>query len=119
MRRVLLSGVMGGLIALALSVQSAEANGPTRKLGRGVANLFTAAFELPPRVAQTYDARGAVAALSWGILDGCRAFAVRTAAGAVEMATFLLPWPGAGYEPMVEPEFLLDPHDPVQASLTE
>ena len=81
--------------------------GPVRKLGRGVANVFTGWTEVLLGMQRTAANEGQMAGASLGLLRGTGRMVGRTLAGAFETVTFLLPNPGQrGYAPLVEPEYL-------------
>ncbi|MBI4323559.1 MAG: exosortase system-associated protein, TIGR04073 family [Candidatus Omnitrophica bacterium] len=81
------------------------AQGATRKLGRGVANVATAPLELI-RVPYLMSQRdGGLAGLSVGMVQGAWAAVVRELAGAVEVTTFLIPLP-KDFQPLIRPEFV-------------
>jgi putative exosortase-associated protein (TIGR04073 family) len=81
-----------------------------RKLGRGVANVVTAPFEIirtPHLVAQD---EGEVAGSTVGIIHGIGAAVTRELAGIIEVVTFLVPVPGK-FQPLVKPEFIFSHGD--------
>jgi putative exosortase-associated protein (TIGR04073 family) len=82
---------------------------PLRKLSRGVANAVGGVLEIPLAISHVHQEEGPVAALSWGLFLGIGAAVTRTVVGVVETATFLFPLPRTGYEPIMQPEFLLHP----------
>ncbi len=98
------------LAVIALSTQC-FAQTPIRKLGRGVANIFTSPFEIPKSIQRELYDNGPAAAVTYGIFDGIYKFAMRAVVGVYEGATFVLPFP-TDYEPIVEPEFLFSPDEP-------
>ncbi len=65
--------------------------GPTRKLGRGLANVAYAPLELPYQMIQTGKKSGSSSAFSYGILKGSGATAKRFGYGVYESVTFLFP----------------------------
>ena len=81
------------------------AQGVTRKLGRGVANVATAPLELIRVPYLTSQRDGDVAGLSVGMVQGVWSVVVRELAGLVEVTTFLVPLP-RGFQPFVRPEFV-------------
>ena len=89
---------------------------PVRKLGRGLANVTLGLLELPFRISVVYEGHGVGAAAFWGSLAGIQAAVTRMVVGAVEVVTFPLPLPRVGYGPIVEPEFLLNPKEPVETA---
>ena len=82
---------------------------PIRKLSRGLANTATGVLEIPLTIATVGQEEGPVAGLSWGLLLGLGAAVTRTVVGVAETLTFPFPLPRTGYEPILEPEFLLRP----------
>lgn len=98
-------------------VRSAEAASPDpaccqpiRKLSRGLANTVTGVLEVPLTIVTVGQEEGPVAGLSWGLLLGLGAAVTRTVVGVAETLTFPFPLPRSGYEPLLQPEFLLHPN---------
>lgn len=81
------------------------ARGFTRKLGRGIANIFTAPLELIRVPTLVAHKEGGVAGLSVGIVRGAWSGLVREAAGWVEVLTFPIGIP-RDFEPLVHPEYV-------------
>ncbi|MEA3489684.1 MAG: exosortase system-associated protein, TIGR04073 family [Candidatus Omnitrophota bacterium] len=100
-----------GAIAIILIISVAApvyANGPIKKLGRGVANVVTCPFELPKGMGDAKEDKGIFAGLTWGIFEGTVNVVKRAVVGVYEIVTFPLPVPG-DYEPIMEdPEFFLE-----------
>ena len=113
MRTVLV--VCGLLIALPGPVFAANTPGygPGRKLGRGLANAAFGVFEIPLRIHGAYRDAGFAAAVTWGVVNGAKWALVRTADGVFEVVTFPFPGRGGDYSPLIDPEFPLNPNDPV------
>ena len=84
----------------------ADGGGPLRKLGRGLANLATGVLEVPRTIVTVTEEDGYVAGATYGIVKGVAWGVMRTAVGAYETITFLVPFP-FHYEPILKPEFLL------------
>ena len=109
--------VFAGLFAFGVSLwndtASAEivdrASLPMRKLGRGLANLIGGPLELPLTIREVGLEKGPIAGVTLGTLLGVGAAMTRSLVGAVEVVTFLLPLPKCGYEPILQPEFILEP----------
>ncbi len=80
-------------------------DGVCRKLGRGVANVFTAPLELIRVPELIGDREGGIAALTIGVAQGVRAAVIREAAGIAEVVMFPIPIP-SGFRPLVDPEFI-------------
>ncbi len=105
------------VLTLLLSASSVWAEGmtaeqaalPVRKLSRGLANATTGVLELPLSMLDVRAEEGPIAAIFWGSFVGVGRAVVRTAVGLLDTATFLLPIGTHGYEPMLQPEFLLQP----------
>ena len=82
-------------------------HGPTRKFGRGLANLSCGWMEIPKNIEEVKNEQNLLAGMTWGVAKGVKDGTVRTVVGAYEMATFPLPV-GGGYEPVIKPEFIFD-----------
>ena len=96
--------IVGLVFTFALPV---HANGPMKKLSRGVANVVTSPFELPKGMGDTKAEKGIFAGLTWGIVQGTVNIVKRAVVGVYEIATFPIPLP-KDYEPILEdPEFFL------------
>lgn len=96
------------IMAILLISSTAYANGPIKKLGRGVANTITFAFEVPYRIGQANEDSGPVAACTWGLADGIARSGMRLVVGLYEVMTFPFPIP-AYYDPIIEdPEFFFE-----------
>ena len=86
--------------------QHAFAQTAVRKLGRGLANVFTGFLELPQNIVDVAKDEGAIAAVTYGIARGMAMSFLRTGVGLYETVTFLIPLPW-DYEPILEPEFMM------------
>lgn len=75
------------------------------KLLRGVVNVITGWVEIPKRVHETTETSGAGTGFTWGLLRGLGYGFVRTAAGAYDTVTFLVPAP-PGYQPVMQPPYV-------------
>ncbi len=80
-------------------------NGMGNKAGRGIANVATGWLELPKQIYVTSKEGGAVKGIFLGPLKGIGMTVVRTLAGAGELATFFIPYPGF-YDPFIEPKYV-------------
>jgi putative exosortase-associated protein (TIGR04073 family) len=88
------------------SLAMAESNpGPVNKLGRGIANMATGWYEIIREMISVTTNQGDVAGLFLAPFTGTWKAIVRTAAGAYETVTFLIPYP-PDYEPIVQPEYV-------------
>ena len=98
-------------IILLLSYQALAADGPVKKLGRGVANVATCPLELPKGMGDANAESGIFAGMTWGVLKGAFDTVKRCAVGVYEVATFPVPIP-ADYKPILdEPEFFMEDTD--------
>ena len=87
------------------------------KLGRGIINVGFGPLELLIRPYDVANDKGALAALSYGVLRGVFFTVVREVLGVVDIATFFMPLPGAtwdpndagwGYGPYLRPAWVVD-----------
>lgn len=96
------------IILIVLVMAPAHADGPVKKLGRGVSNVVTCPFELTKGMGDAQEEGGVFAGLTWGVLQGTVNMVKRAAVGVYEMATFPVPLPD-NYDPILEdPEFFLE-----------
>jgi len=87
--------------------------GPTRKLGRGIANIAFGITEIPDSIFAVNDSEGNAAAWSYGLVRGVGRTFARLGYGLYEVATFpaptvkgtyrppyksIVPWINGGYE---------------------
>ena len=100
-----------GLLACALilgwSAASSYADDAGRKLGRGLCNTLFGVAEIPIQIQRTVDAEGSGAGATYGVCKGFGYFFMREGVGIYEVLTFPIPYPRY-YEPILEPEFLLN-----------
>jgi putative exosortase-associated protein (TIGR04073 family) len=75
--------------------------GPTRKLGRGIANLFLAPAEVFVTVTTVNTHEGNAAAATYGVVRGVGRAAARHAAGFIEILSFPFPSWHDSYSPML------------------
>ena len=75
--------------------------GPTRKLGRGLANVVFGAAELPVQIARVNEREGNSAALSYGVVRGLGRTCMRFHAGLWEMFSFPFPANHGTYYPIL------------------
>lgn len=102
-----------GLLVCALFMLSAvpsQADDAGRKLGRGLANTLFGIAEIPIQIQATLDQEGSGAAATYGVIKGLSRFFIREGVGIYEILTFPIPYPKY-YEPILEPEFLLNEMD--------
>lgn len=101
-----LLAVLAVLMIGAPDASAAHACPATRKLGRGVANLFLGVTEIPRSMIEVGRFHGQVAGATWGLAEGLCKTVARMAVGVVEIVTFPVPFPKADYEePIMRPEF--------------
>jgi putative exosortase-associated protein (TIGR04073 family) len=107
MKTLLALAVITGFATSAFAdIQDPPSNdyGPTRKLGRGLSNLFFAPAEVFVTVTtiNTYD--GNSAAAGYGVVRGVGRSAARHVAGFLEILTFPFPAWRESYYPMLPPD---------------
>ena len=78
--------------------------GPTRKLGRAVSNLFLGFTEVPVAIAQVNDDEGNAAAVSYGVIRGFGRGFARTGVGFYELLFWPFPLHKSSYRPTLRPE---------------
>ncbi len=106
MRKILI--VLVTVIAIAAFDPAAYANGPIKKLGRGIANVATSPLELIKGMGDAKEEKGIFAAMTWGVVQGTVNIVKRATVGVYEVATFPVPLP-KDYAPIIEdPEYFLE-----------
>src|SRR3954468_10289961 len=75
--------------------------GPTRKLGRGISNLFLAPAEITTTIATINSHEGNSAAAGYGVVRAIGRTAVRHGAGLLEIITFPAPIWRSSYYPLL------------------
>lgn len=95
---LLLAGFTGAVRA---DIQDPPMNdqGPTRKLGRGISNIFFCWAEIPDTIALLNEREGNAAATSYGVVKGFGRTFFRFGAGWYEFATFPFPSYKGSYRP--------------------
>jgi putative exosortase-associated protein (TIGR04073 family) len=73
--------------------------GPTRKLGRGLANIAFGATEIPSAMCEMNEREGNAALWSYGAVRGIGRFFARLGYGIYEVTTFPFPTTRASYRP--------------------
>jgi putative exosortase-associated protein (TIGR04073 family) len=93
-------GFAGNVLA---DIQDPPSNdyGPTRKLGRGLANLFLGGSELPVTVCKINKEEGNAAAASYGVVRGLGRGAARHVAGFLEIVLWPVPAWQQSYYPLL------------------
>ena len=101
--KTLLSLVLLSMLTVAVKadIQDPPANdfGPTRKLGRGLANLMFGFSELSEQPNLMNEREGNSAAWSYGIVQGVGRFLARIHYGVYEVVTFPFPTTMGSYRP--------------------
>ena len=89
---------------------------PAEKLGRGVANIAFAVFELPMQWTIVTREDGGIAGLTYGTIKGIGHVIARVGVGIVDVITFPFPLPdcpeypddaGWGYGPILRPAWVI------------
>src|SRR3954451_2092487 len=75
--------------------------GPTRKLGRGVANLFLAPAEIPVTIAKVSEDEGNAAGAGYGVVRGLGRSGARHIAGLLEILLWPIPAYRQSYYPLL------------------
>lgn len=86
--------------------RSTDAEKIMTKLGRGVTNVLTCWVELPRNISMEWERTDPATGLVLGTVKGSAYTFARLATGVYETVTFPLPVP-AGYEPMMDPEYVI------------
>lgn len=73
--------------------------GPTRKLGRGIANIAFGVTEITSSACEINEREGNSAAFSYGVIKGTGRFFARLGFGIYEVATFPFPSYRSSYRP--------------------
>ncbi|MEO5722266.1 MAG: exosortase system-associated protein, TIGR04073 family [Chthoniobacterales bacterium] len=79
-----------------------NAQGPTRKLGRGVSNLLFGISELPTTIAKVNETEGNSAAAGYAVVRGVGRSVLRIQAGVFEILTWPFPTVRGTYFPVLE-----------------
>ena len=102
MKKVLIVLCLASLLAAISHTAYAEVpDGPAKKFGRGLANLFAGAlYEVPRQIGKANDENNILGGIFVGVPVGIGKGVWRTAIGLYETATFFLPIPER-YEPII------------------
>ncbi|MEW5980166.1 MAG: exosortase system-associated protein, TIGR04073 family [Acidobacteriota bacterium] len=109
-RRLRFSGI--GAVALLILVLlstmfappvSAETAGD--KALRGLANILTGVMAFPGEIYETWKKDGAAVGLTAGTARGLGMIVARELVGVFELLTSPVPWPDAGYRPILKPAY--------------
>jgi putative exosortase-associated protein (TIGR04073 family) len=107
MKAFVFLALVSGLTSVALAdIQDPPANdyGPTRKLGRGLANLFVAPAEIFVTVTTVNAKEGNAAAAGYGVIRGFGRSGARHITGFLDLVLFPVPSWRDSYYPMLPPE---------------
>ena len=107
MKRSLVVAIVAALSATAFAdIQDPPANdyGPTRKLGRGLSNLFLAPSEIFVSVTKVNTDEGNSTAAGYGVVRGFGRSAERHLAGFLEVVTWPFPCWHESYFPLLPPD---------------
>lgn len=86
------------------SAQAGYGEKVVHKLGRGVANVVSCPIEVLLNVETVAKERGYIAGGTYGVIRGAYRGVIRGGVGVFEIISFLLP-----QEPIIQPEFVMDP----------
>ena len=105
MKKQLLVGLVSVAVAAnaIADIQDPPSNdyGPTRKLGRGIANFYYAGTEVPVTIGRINKEEGNSAAASYGVMRGLGRSTARHFVGLFEIFTFPAPIWRDGYRPIL------------------
>jgi putative exosortase-associated protein (TIGR04073 family) len=104
MKTFVLAALVIGLAGSSFAdIQDPPSNdyGPTRKLGRGLANFFLAPAEITVTVCTINTHEGNAAAAGYGVVRGVGRSATRHIAGLLEILTFPFPMWRESYYPLL------------------
>ncbi len=104
MRSLLAAALLFGMAALCradIHDPPSNAQGPTRKLGRGISNLLFGFSELPNEIAKVNTVEGNSAAGGYGVVRGVGRSIMRVGAGLFEILTFPAPVVRGSYYPVL------------------
>lgn len=112
----LVTALMIGVVFISSNCLADE-SGPLEKLGRGIANMAFGPLEILIRPYDVNRDKGAIPALTYGVLKGVAYVVARECVGLVDIITFPMPLPdctddpqdvGWGYGPMMRPPWVVD-----------
>jgi len=119
LRTTVVVGMLVALAAIGVVPDRVEAQTPTEKLGRGLANSFLGVLEIPNQMVNTYRENtgrqiptrdnATVKMVFLGPVKGVREGIRRTAHGLWDTVTFLSPGPGKkNYRSRIKPESITE-----------
>ena len=107
MKKLMSLALVAGLTSTVLAdIQDPPGNdyGPTRKLGRGLANFFLAPAEMFVTVTTINTQEGNAAAAGYGVVRGLGRSSARHISGFLDIILFPVPSWRQSYHPMLPPE---------------
>ena len=117
MKKVLIIGLVFIFVFLVASVSYSD--DALTKLGRGVANVATAPFEIFKGMGAASKEDGIIAGFTVGLFKGIFNMGKRATVGVYEVGTFPIPLPGH-YEPLIDnPEYFFEKDDEDDVSKRE
>ncbi len=87
------------------TVYDIKQNNAIDKLGRGLSNIVLAPWEIPKQIMKETDKSNGFYGATSGTFVGLGRTVLRVAVGAVEVATFLVPFP-TSYNPVMRPAYV-------------
>jgi putative exosortase-associated protein (TIGR04073 family) len=107
MKKVIVIALTFGLVGSSFGdIHDPPANdyGPTRKLGRGLANFWLAPAEIPVTIAKISKDEGNAAAAGYGVVRGLGRARARHIAGFLEIVLWPFPAWRESYYPLLPPD---------------
>lgn len=105
LKKIVAFAIILGFLIVLVPEAFAEHHNPATKLGRGIANAATGWVEIPKQVYLTSSEYDPLTGLVFGSVKGVCYAVLRTASGAYDGGTFLVP----PYDkPLLEPKFVFE-----------
>jgi putative exosortase-associated protein (TIGR04073 family) len=101
--RVALALVLG--LALGLAPRPASAYNAGDKALRGLGNMMAGVMAFPGEIHKHWVEDGPASGLTVGVAMGVGMIPVRELVGVLELLTSPAPWPDAGFQPLLRPEY--------------
>ena len=95
-------GITGAALAVSLYASPVQAGNPMTKLGNGIEALIKTPFEFPVTIIKVAKERSIFDLVTFGVIEGVLNTKFRAMDAVYETATFHLPNPGTGYEPIYD-----------------
>jgi putative exosortase-associated protein (TIGR04073 family) len=109
MKKILMALMVVGLVCFFLTgsvYATGRVDDMSVKLGRGLTNVLTGAFEFGNEVDYSIAEQGVWKGSIFGIIKGVQKAVVRIGAGLYETLTFPIEYP-ADFKPILEPEYIV------------